>query len=309
MNLRKSIGSKTATIGFGVFVLAIIVGSMLFWASYRQLSSSDIQITKVGSKISDQDTAFLPPPRVAEIFPSEGAENVLVAIEDPIRVRFASSVKPFFIRFDLDPEGEVVYENNPEKTEFKLLPKNPFPDGTHHTLRLSYKLREAPDSTYRQFYETSFETIAYAVSDRSKDIRELLQEAKAYVEVKQAEGKYIDINLKTQTMVLFENGEAMKSYPISSGKPGMATPKGKFSIHNKAPRPWSKAYGLYMPYWMAIVADGKIGIHELPEWPSGYKEGANHLGHPVSHGCVRLGVGPAKEAYNWADIGTVVIVH
>jgi hypothetical protein len=66
---------------------------------------------------------------------------------------------------------------------------------------------------------------------------------------------------------------------------------------------------LYMPYWMAITPDGKYGIHELPEWPGGYKEGANHLGRPVSHGCVRLGVGAAKTVYEWASEGTTVVVH
>ena len=110
-------------------------------------------------------------------------------------------------------------------------------------------------------------------------------------------------------MVLFENGRAVQSYLISSGKRGMDTPKGEFSIHNKAPRPWSKAYGLYMPNWMAFTADGKFGIHELPEWPGGYKEGANHLGRPVSHGCIRLGVGAAQEVYDWTETGTTVIIH
>jgi lipoprotein-anchoring transpeptidase ErfK/SrfK len=96
---------------------------------------------------------------------------------------------------------------------------------------------------------------------------------------------------------------------ISSGKRGMDTPKGSFQIRNKFPRAWSKKYGLFMPYWMAIVPSGQFGIHELPEWPGGYKEGQNHLGTPVSHGCVRLGVGPAKIVYDWAEIGTAVIVH
>ncbi len=89
----------------------------------------------------------------------------------------------------------------------------------------------------------------------------------------------------------------------------MDTPKGKHQIYNKHPRAWSNKYGLYMPYWMAITTDGRFGIHELPEWPGGYKEGQNHLGIKVSHGCVRLGVGPAKVVYNWADIGTPVIVY
>jgi lipoprotein-anchoring transpeptidase ErfK/SrfK len=51
------------------------------------------------------------------------------------------------------------------------------------------------------------------------------------------------------------------------------------------------------------------GIHELPEWKNGYKEGANHLGTPVSHGCVRLGVGPAAKVYGWAEVGTPIVIH
>ena len=47
----------------------------------------------------------------------------------------------------------------------------------------------------------------------------------------------------------------------------------------------------------------------LPYWPSGYREGTNHLGIPVSHGCVRLGIGPAKTLYDWAEIGTTVAIY
>ena len=90
---------------------------------------------------------------------------------------------------------------------------------------------------------------------------------------------------------------------------GMETPQGQFSIYNKTPRAWSKTYALFMPFWMAFLPSGEMGIHELPEWPGGYKEGANHLGTPVSHGCVRLGVGDAKEVYDWAEIGTPIIIH
>lgn len=33
-----------------------------------------------------------------------------------------------------------------------------------------------------------------------------------------------------------------------------------------------------------------------------------YLGKPASHGCVRLGVGPAKLLYDWTEIGTKVII-
>jgi lipoprotein-anchoring transpeptidase ErfK/SrfK len=89
----------------------------------------------------------------------------------------------------------------------------------------------------------------------------------------------------------------------------MNTPKGEFSIQNKTPRAWSNKYKLYMPYWQAITPSGEYGIHELPEWPGGYKEGANHLGTPVSHGCVRLGIGAAERVYAWTEIGTPIIIY
>lgn len=54
---------------------------------------------------------------------------------------------------------------------------------------------------------------------------------------------------------------------------------------------------------------GGYFIHELPYWPGGYREGEDHLGQRVSHGCVRLGVGVAEDVYKFADVGTPVIVH
>ncbi len=122
------------------------------------------------------------------------------------------------------------------------------------------------------------------------------------------EGKYIEINTTTQTLSIFQNGQLLGSYPVSTGKASMPTPSGTFKIRSKTLRAYSRKYGLYMPFWMAFTGAGH-GIHELPEWPGGYKEGANHLGVPVSHGCVRLGVGPAETVYNFADIGTPVVIH
>ena len=120
--------------------------------------------------------------------------------------------------------------------------------------------------------------------------------------------RLIEINLKEQRMKKILGGVILAEYPISSGKAATPTPKGTFAIRNKTPRAWSKQFSLYMPWWMAFTYQGH-GIHELPEWPNGYKEGQNHLGPPVSHGCVRLGIGPAKEMYDWAPIGTPVVVR
>lgn len=120
--------------------------------------------------------------------------------------------------------------------------------------------------------------------------------------------KTIRIDLSDQRMEKRVAGVVLASFPISGGLPKTPTPVGTFKVLNKHPRAWSRSFGLWMPYWMAFTNRGH-GIHELPEWPGGYKEGKNHLGRPASHGCVRLGVGPAKEMYDWAPVGTPVIIE
>ncbi|MFH1749297.1 MAG: L,D-transpeptidase/peptidoglycan binding protein [bacterium] len=122
-------------------------------------------------------------------------------------------------------------------------------------------------------------------------------------------GRYIELNISAkQKMYLWEGKKLIATYTISSGKPGYYTPTGTYHVMSKNIRAWSSKYGLYMPYWMAFTSAGH-GIHELPEWPGGYKEGLNHLGLRVSHGCVRLGVGPAAYLYSWASIGTPIYIH
>jgi len=248
-------------------------------------------------------------PQITEMFPADAAKEVVLGIEDPLKVTFDRSVKDYFIDFRLSPESEVVYQNNADKTTFEILPKVALAGGKSHTLSVYAKWRGEPDSAYHLIGQSSFVTQSPIRVLQTQDLAERAERAKQSTQAQRTDGKYIDINLKQQIMTLFENGRAIDAYVISSGKRGMDTPTGQFAVQNKSPRPWSRQYGLYMPYWQAITPDGKYGIHELPEWPGGYKEGANHLGTPVSHGCVRLGIGAAERVYAWSDIGTPIIIY
>lgn len=120
--------------------------------------------------------------------------------------------------------------------------------------------------------------------------------------------KVIEINLSSQTLSRWENGQKLDENLVSTGKRGMATPTGLFNVRNKINLAYSRKYRLYMPYWMAFTPWGH-GIHELPVFKNGKREGQNHLGRPVSHGCVRLGVGPAQIVYSWSENGTPVVIH
>ncbi|MEI8061383.1 MAG: peptidoglycan binding domain-containing protein [Candidatus Berkelbacteria bacterium] len=120
-------------------------------------------------------------------------------------------------------------------------------------------------------------------------------------------GKYIDVDLTKQLMTLFDGSTQVAQYIVSTGKASTPTPVGTRTIEGHSGRAWSAPFGLYMPYFMGL--GGGYGIHELPEWPNGYKEGEAHLGTPVSHGCIRLGVGAAQTVYDWTPDGTQVYIH
>ncbi|MFC1700804.1 L,D-transpeptidase [Patescibacteria group bacterium] len=121
------------------------------------------------------------------------------------------------------------------------------------------------------------------------------------------EGKYIDVDISDQVMILYENDKIMGIYEVSTGRYNMPTPLGEFKISKKEENHWSRTYGLYMPFSMEFIPG--FYVHELPYWPNGYREGEDHLGTRVSHGCIRLGIGPAEKVYNFANIGTPIIVH
>jgi len=120
--------------------------------------------------------------------------------------------------------------------------------------------------------------------------------------------KKIFIDTKNQLLAYNLGDVRLGLFQVSTGMRGMETQKGEFTVLEKHPRRWSYAAKLWMPYWLMFNWRGQ-GIHELPEWPNGHKEGLTSLGVPVSHGCVRLGIGAAEEIYNFAEMGTAVHVN
>lgn len=121
--------------------------------------------------------------------------------------------------------------------------------------------------------------------------------------------KRIEVTLSKQELAYYLGDVELGRFPVSAGLPTRPTPVGEFKVYSKHPRAWSNRGKLWMPYWMAFHPGGLYGIHELPEWPSGKKEGAENIGKPASSGCVRLGVGPAELLYDWAPVGTKVVIR
>lgn len=124
--------------------------------------------------------------------------------------------------------------------------------------------------------------------------------------------KKIVIDVSEQMFYCYEEEELVKKFITSTGKPSTPTKIGSFKVLDK----YRMAYGgtkdqsWVMPYWLGIYYAGSVenGIHALP-YINGVKESSYSLGKMVSHGCIRLADGDAVWVYNWADIGTPVIVQ
>lgn len=238
---------------------------------------------------------------ITEYSPQNGADRVKPNSEISITFNTHVDYKTVDERFSISPQidGDIGWEG----TTMVFVPHGEFEPGVEYSVSLDSGVREYNGEG---FLEEGIE-MSFVSKRNEKEIT-----PPEVVEPHYTDGRYIDVDLSGQFLTLFENGESQGSFQISSGRYDLPTPKGEFSIINKKPLGYSREYDLYMPFWMAFTYQGH-GFHELPFWKykSGaeYKERESHLGTQVSHGCVRLGVGPAEEVYHFSEVGTRIYIH
>ena len=136
-------------------------------------------------------------------------------------------------------------------------------------------------------------------------------------------GYSIEIDLEQQTAFLIYDGEVVLTSPISSGRAGFQTKRGRFKVIQKERNHYSNLYGKIVDSrGRTIVADADSDMRvprgaRFVAAPMPYfirfngAEGlhAGHLpGYPASHGCVRLPERNAIAFFNAVEIGTPVTV-
>ena len=123
--------------------------------------------------------------------------------------------------------------------------------------------------------------------------------------------KRIVVDLSEQHLYAYQGGTLIYSFVASSGVPSSPTRTGTFSVLNKMPNAYASTWNLQMPYWMGIYWSSGLqnGIHALPILSNGQLLWAGYLGAPVSYGCIVLGTYEASLLYEWAGVGTVVVVQ
>jgi L,D-transpeptidase catalytic domain len=98
----------------------------------------------------------------------------------------------------------------------------------------------------------------------------------------------IDVDLSTQTMHVESGDGETYAWPISSGRAGHLTPHGRFRALRLYPIVYSSKYNnAPMPH--SIFFYGQFAIHAT--------NAVGALGHPASHGCIRLSPADAATLY------------
>lgn len=121
----------------------------------------------------------------------------------------------------------------------------------------------------------------------------------------------IVVDLSEQHLYAYQGDALTYSFVASTGMPGAGTQTGTFRVLDKVPNAYASTWDLQMPYWLGIYWAGSLenGIHALPILSNGQRLWEGYLGTPVSFGCVILGTEDARLLYEWAQVGTPVIVQ
>ena len=123
-------------------------------------------------------------------------------------------------------------------------------------------------------------------------------------------GKSILVSISQQHLTAYENGQVVYSFIASTGMRN-STKVGTFSVLDKIPNAYGATWNIWMPNWLGIYYVGSLedGIHALPILSNGDRLWSGYLGTPISYGCVVLGVSESLQLYNWADVGTPVVIQ
>jgi hypothetical protein len=123
--------------------------------------------------------------------------------------------------------------------------------------------------------------------------------------------KNIFVSIAKQRAYAYEGDSLVYSFVISTALPQYGTKRGSFRIKTKMPEAYSSRWQLRMPYWMGIYDAGSSenGFHALPINKRGQRLWGGLLGRPASFGCIILSPRDAAILYDWADMGTPVVIR
>lgn len=128
-------------------------------------------------------------------------------------------------------------------------------------------------------------------------------------------GKVIMVSIRDQRLTAYDGNQVFLTTVVATGRPELPTPAGTFHIQAKAApykfvSPWPKGDPYWYPTeWVSyamLFADDGYFLHDAP-WRTVWGPGANVTNG--SHGCVSVPTAVMARLYNWAEVGTTVVIQ
>jgi lipoprotein-anchoring transpeptidase ErfK/SrfK len=120
--------------------------------------------------------------------------------------------------------------------------------------------------------------------------------------LKKSRQRWIEVNLSSQRLIAWEGKKPVHAVIVSTGKASTPTVTGVFEIQEKHRSLTLEGADYVVPdvpftmfFWEGYAIHGAYWHH--------------NFGTPVSHGCVNVAPDHAEWIFNWATVGTPVIVH
>lgn len=130
--------------------------------------------------------------------------------------------------------------------------------------------------------------------------------------------KRIIVNIETQSLVAYENGQEVFRWYISTGTREFPTYAGVFQILDHNETAFGSTFelcgqsgcGQWEMYWFMgiyeVIPGLMNGFHGAVLLPNGAYLGGGTVGFPYTYGCIMSENSNAEKLFHWADAGTVV---
>lgn len=140
--------------------------------------------------------------------------------------------------------------------------------------------------------------------------RDALAAASLEVPVDSGEGRRVVFDMSAQRVWLVGgSGAVRRTYPVSGSVEDNLEP-GTYEVYSRSMRAWGINDSGTMKY-MVRFAHGDtaaIGFHDIPVKDGEHVQSTADLGTPQSHGCIRQWRPDAEALWEFAPLGTTVVV-
>ena len=123
----------------------------------------------------------------------------------------------------------------------------------------------------------------------------------------------VEVDLSEQRLWLKIDDHIVREFIVSTGAAATPTPTGTFKLFLKNEVRVGHAWPHYvMPRFQMFTSQG-AGLHALPSLSTDggtfWSEALDHIGQPMSHGCVRMLPEDADFAFAFTEVGDPIYIH